>query len=1067
MKVTTNQRFLKLLVAGVVAASAIHGYAAVQSDLVCSYPPSTAAGWGGEANARVNIANGVIGSDALNDQSGTGQSLNIVGYIMSSRDSVGEDNGSVLGLVAGDPSYADVRNYAASVGADQVLYIPYQSTGAAGNAYQPGTYSAINSTWWWLVVVAHETGGHNYGCAHGDDHLNPKGIMMHNYCGGGAAYPYLYGNPNVWQNGVNLVGDGYTCLGGGLINGGDNAYKISASAQGMCDTTLRVVYAPVLTNAIYHWSFTNAAGSAPNNTTNYDLVSNAPAVVRGNGATYTGNALRLPGGTTGNATIASVAAYIDLPNHILSSQTNITIEIWATPRSAQNWGRIIDFGRTTEAGDGLGAVGEWTGLPAAAAPNNASQSDGVMLSSSIGTDLTQQRFEARHNGTVYTVNTALPTTAGVQHHYAITFTDGLGAFGTSGGRWQWYRDGDIVEFLDVSNHLASIQDVNNWLGRSEWSADSLANADYTEVRISNVALNQWQVKANYLVGPNYVPRSTMMVYSDLWNGSTRSFNTAGNWSDGLAPSAGKSYDMSDFNLTTPNSTAPFTFAGDSLHASGGIFFCGASGSTTISVNKFQIDNEEICNSASGTFTLTGNLFVTNACILRGAAGPVTVSANLNGNGSLTLYANNVSLTGNNTNFIGKVRIGNGITGAMKLSSEAQLGANPPTFTPDQLVLNRGWLYTTTSFTVSNSNRGILIGVNDGIFDEAAGTTLTLGCPLSSGETIVSAGQMTAQAEPAGIVAGQLIKQNSGTLALTSPNPNYNGGILISSGTLAIAGAGQLANGTFGNPFTDNGIFSYGSSANQNIASAIGGSGSVVKNNSSTLVLSGANTYTGPTTVNGGTLLVNGSIGGTATVASGGKLGGNGTIGGFITVQSGGTLSPGSAGIGKLTANNGVSLQPGSTTLMKLSKAPIANDQLAVAGTLTYGGTLVISNVSGTFAAGDTFTLFQAGSITGSFSSVSLPALNAGLGWSIANLKSGLISVVPTASTNLVWNLSGTNLIISWPTVYIGWRLQMQTNPLGGGLGTNWIDVPGSTMTNNRALPVDVTEGNAFYRLIYP
>jgi len=1042
------------------------GYAAVQSDLVCSYPPSTAAGWGGEANARVNIANGVIGSNALNDQSGTGESLNIVGYVMSSRDSVGEDNGSVLGLVAGDAAYADVRNYAASVGADQVLYVPYQSTGAAGNAYQPGTYSAINSTWWWLVVVAHETGGHNYGCAHGDDHLNPKGIMMHNYCGGGAAFPYLYGNPNVWQNGVNLQGDGYTCLGGGLINGGDNAYKISASAQGMCDYTLRVVYAPVLTNALYDWRFTNAPGPAPNATTNFDTVSGAPAVVRGNGATYIGSALRIPGGTTGNASIASIAAYIDLPNHILSSQTNITIEIWATPRSAQNWGRIMDFGRTTEAGDGFGAVGEWTGLPGASTPNNTSQSDGIMLSSSIGTDLTQQRFEARHSGTVYTVNTALATTAGVQHHYAITFTDGLGTFGSAGGRWQWYRDGDIVDFLDVSNHLASIQDVNNWLGRSEWSADSLANADYTEVRISNAALNQWQVKANYLLGPNYVPRSTTMKASDLWNGSTRSFNTAGNWSDGLAPSAGKSYDMSDFNLTTPNSTAPFIFAGDSLRASGGIFFCGASGSATISVNKFQVDNEEICNSASGTFTLGGNLYVTNACILRGAGGPVNVSANLNGNGSLTLYANAVSLTGNNTNFAGKIRIGNGIIGNMNLSSEAQLGANPPSFTPDQLILNRGWLFTTTSFAISNSNRGILIGVNDGIFDQAAGTTLTLGCPLSSGETIVSAGQLITQAEPAGIVAGQLIKQNSGTLVLTSSNPNYNGGILISGGTLAISGAGQLSGGNFGNAFTDNGIFSYSSTANQSISSAITGSGSLVKNNSSTLALSGANVFTGSTTINGGTLLVNGNLGNGAVKVAGGQISGNGIIGGLTTVQSGGALSPGS-GIGKLTMNNSVTLQAGSTTWMEISKTQNANDQLIVSGTLTFGGTLVVSNVSGTFAAGDTFKLFQAGTIAGAFAAVSLPSLNVGLGWNLASLDNGSISVVRTAPTNLVWNFSGTNLNLSWPTDYTGWRLQVQTNPINVGLSTNWIDVPGATATNNLTLPVDVTIGNVFYRMVYP
>jgi len=161
------------------------------------------------------------------------------------------------------------------------------------------------------------------------------------------------------------------------------------------------------------------------------------------------------------------------------------------------------------------------------------------------------------------------------------------------------------------------------------------------------------------------------------------------------------------------------------------------------------------------------------------------------------------------------------------------------------------------------------------------------------------------------------------------------------------------------------------------------------------------------------------------------------------------------------------LQSGSTTWMEISKTQNANDQLVVSGALTYGGTLVVSNVSGTFAAGDSFKLFQAGAIAGSFGSFSLPALSAGLGWNTANLNSGVISVIHTTPTNLVWNLSGTNLDLSWPTDYVGWRLQIQTNPINVGLGTNWIDVPGSTTTNNVTLPVDATVGNVFYRMVYP
>jgi autotransporter-associated beta strand protein len=1062
-----GHRYLKSVLMAAAVSAAISGHGAIQSDLVCSYPPSTASAWGGEANTWVNIANQVIGSDALNDQSGTGENLNIVGYFMSSRDSSGEDNATVLGLVSGDPSYADVRNYAASVGADQVLYIPYASTGSAGNAGQPGTYSAISSTWWWMVVFAHEAGGHNYSLGHGDGHLNPKTIMLHNYCGGGAAWPYLYSNPNVWLNGVNMLGDGATtCPSAGNTqpNGGDGAYGISSHCQSMCDTTLRVVYGPVLNKMIYHWSFTNAPGSAPASTTNYDLISGAPAVVRGNGATYTGSALRIPGGTTGNVAMNSMSAYIDLPNGIISSQTNLTIEVWATPLSAPNWARILDFGRTTEAGDGLGAAGEWTGTPGTAAPGSTTGSDEILLSAAIGTDLNQQRFMSGLNGTLSTEDSALATTAGVQHHYAITFTDGAGSYTTNGGRWEWYRDGAIVTFLDVSNHLASIEDVNNWLGRSLWSGDSNANNDYTEVRISNVALNQFQVMANYLVGPNYIPRSTSLTAGDLWNGGTRSFNTAGNWSDGLAPSAGKSYEMSDFNLTTPNTTTSYAFAGDSLHASGGIFFDGASGSSTITINKFQIDNEELCNTAGGTFTLAGNLYVTNNNIVRGAGGPVNVTANLNGNGSLTLYANKVSLTGNNTNYTGKIRVGNGMTGALNLSSEAQLGTNPSSFTSDQLIFNRGWLYTTTSFTISNSNRGITIGANNGIFDVASGTTLTLGCPLSSGYTSVSANQMVTVGQVSGVVAGVLIKQNSGTLALTSANPNYNGAISITGGTLSLAGAGQLGGGTFGNPFTDNGVFDYSSSAAQTISSAIAGSGAITKNGAGTLTLSGANTLSGSVTINSGTLYANAANVATncafsyvsgVTINSGATLqssanalfGSDGTQGHPITVNAGGTLicdSGADVGVSTVTLNGGTLASLGASTALGSWRFDNAGDVLAVTADSTVSAVNVKFANGGTINVSAGKTLNFNGTITDTSSGGASSVAFGGGGTAVftgANPYTGntMINAGRLVLTNSC-SLSSSNIVTASGAIFdvsgLASTFTVKAGQMLGGSGTN-------------------------------
>ncbi len=233
----------------------------------------------------------------------------------------------------------------------------------------------------------------------------------------------------------------------------------------------------------------------------------------------------------------------------------------------------------------------------------------------------------------------------------------------------------------------------------------------------------------------------------------------------------------------------------------------------------------------------------------------------------------------------------------------------------------------------------------------------------------------------------------------------------------------------------------------------------------TFVLAGANTYHGNTAVNGGTLLVNGSIGPGAVTVAAGTLGGNGVIGGAITVQSGGTLSPGSS-IGVLTANNNVTLQSGSATVMEVGNSPQTNDQLVVTGTLTFGGTLVIANLSGTFTAGDSFQLFQAGSIKGLFSSNSLPALNAGLAWNTSVLSNGLISVVQTVPTNLAWAVSGTNINLSWPAGYTGWGLQIQANAIDAGLDTNWVDVPGSTLTNSMVMPMNPGNGSVYYRLIY-
>jgi Concanavalin A-like lectin/glucanases superfamily/Immunoglobulin I-set domain len=79
----------------------------------------------------------------------------------------------------------------------------------------------------------------------------------------------------------------------------------------------------------------------------------------------------------------------------------------------------------------------------------------------------------------------------------------------------------------------------------------------------------------------------------------------------------------------------------------------------------------------------------------------------------------------------------------------------------------------------------------------------------------------------------------------------------------------------------------------------------------------------------------------------------------------------------------------------------------------------------------------------------------------------IASAVNHNPTNIVFSVAGNQLTLSWPTDHTGWRLQSQTNDLAAGLGTNWVDVTGSSATNQVIVPIDANNESVFYRLIYP
>jgi autotransporter-associated beta strand protein len=135
---------------------------------------------------------------------------------------------------------------------------------------------------------------------------------------------------------------------------------------------------------------------------------------------------------------------------------------------------------------------------------------------------------------------------------------------------------------------------------------------------------------------------------------------------------------------------------------------------------------------------------------------------------------------------------------------------------------------------------------------------------------------------------------------------------------------------------------------------------LIFNGPGSLTLGGNNTFSAGTTVNGGTLLVNNTVGsgtgsGSVSINPGATLGGNGIIGGQVSFAAGATLAPGGNGSGTLTITNDLGLNNASILQFQLGKN---SDAVAVTGDLTLGGTLNISSAGGFGPC--TYTLFTYG-----------------------------------------------------------------------------------------------------------
>ncbi|EBW6321013.1 AIDA autotransporter-like protein ShdA, partial [Salmonella enterica subsp. enterica serovar Agona] len=234
-------------------------------------------------------------------------------------------------------------------------------------------------------------------------------------------------------------------------------------------------------------------------------------------------------------------------------------------------------------------------------------------------------------------------------------------------------------------------------------------------------------------------------------------------------------------------------------------------------------------------------------------------------------------------------------------------------------------------------------------------------------------------------SGQVVKSGDKTLTLSGIN-SYTGGTTISGGTLVASNVDALGSGDV----TDNATLELNTGGD--FDNAIGGTGSVVKSGDKTLTLSGANSYTGGTTISGGTL-----------VASNVEALGSGDVTDNATLElnTGGDFANNIGGTGSV-------VKSGDKTLT------LSGTNSYTGGTTISGGTLVANNVEA----------LGTGDVTNN------ATLELNTGGDFDNAISGSGQVVKSGDKTLT--LSGANSYSGATTISGGTLIATHVNALGTG-----------------------------------